>query len=204
MTIISPSDMVSIRPFDETNNDDVVRIHQEVLGYTFNSMIGKGHLSYIYSLMARSDGCFVGVAYVGDRTVGVISGTIHLEQTKKILMQSLNLKAVSRIIIGILRMPSLIGEVKKGDVIGQPIYLDGKPVNAILTTIAISKTCQGNGIGRQLVGALEKYFLQNRIDTYRLDTLIRNNQARRFYKALGFSEMTSRADSIILVKRIIP
>ena len=37
---------------------------------------------------------------------------------------------------------------------------------------------------------------------YRLDTLIGNERAIRFYRELGFLEVAQRADSIIFVRRL--
>ncbi len=200
---INPLDqLISIRPFDETNADEVIRIHQDVLEYTFNSLIGKEHLRFIYSLMARGEGCYVGVAYFENHPVGVVSGTVHLDQTKALLRQSLTAKAALRIAFGICKRPYLLSVLKNGDIIARPIAVEDEPVNAILTTIAVSKLCQRQGVGKHLVFALENYFIQNKVNYYRLDTLIENDQARQFYKALGFREMESRVDSVILTKRI--
>jgi ribosomal protein S18 acetylase RimI-like enzyme len=52
------------------------------------------------------------------------------------------------------------------------------------------------------VDAFEDFLRAAGVRAYRLDTLIQNEQAIRFYVELGFLEVARRADSIIFVRRL--
>jgi GNAT superfamily N-acetyltransferase len=195
---------ITIQPFTQTNGGDVVRIHQDVLGYTVNSLLGRAHLASIYSVMAQEKRCYVGVAQVATCPVGVVSGALNLNETTQLMWHSLTPIRAARILLGLAKKPALIAEIRKSQVIARPVRIGAETVEAILTTIAIAKPDQGKGIGKILVQSLEAYFVQNGVHTYRLDTLIENHGARRFYQAAGFVEVETRLDSIILIKRISP
>ena len=85
---------------------------------------------------------------------------------------------------------------------GQPIFLQGKRVDSILTTIGVDQNFQGFGIGKKLVHELEQYFKAHGVTAYRLDTLTTNDQARRFYESQGFAPNEIRADSILYLKEL--
>jgi ribosomal protein S18 acetylase RimI-like enzyme len=193
---------VLITPFDNKVCNDIVKIHKDVLGYTFNSLLGYEHLSFIYQIMANSPNCYVGVAHDSNKPLGVVSGTLDTEETKRLLQKNLSLKVAGRILGGIIKKPVLLRELKNSLLVSRPVVYDGKKVDATLTAIAVSKDCQGQGVGKSLVMALEDYFISKNIYTYRLDTLVGNHKARGFYRSMGFDEVNIIAGSVILVKRI--
>ncbi|MFH1445958.1 MAG: GNAT family N-acetyltransferase [Chloroflexota bacterium] len=191
---------VVVKPLEEKYLDKVVRIHQDVLGYTFNSRLGYNHLAFMYRIMARFDEAYVRVAFVEDQPVGVISGTLDVDKTRSVIFRSFKRSQWMNLAKHLLKRPSLIAEWWKGNMIGRTVYFEGFPVKAILTTIAIDPKHQGKGIGKCMVNALESYFKLRNIQYYLLDTLSKNIGAREFYKSLGFQQVEIRADSIIFVK----
>ena len=86
--------------------------------------------------------------------------------------------------------------------IAKPVHDQGTEVTAILTTLSVDPEYQARGIGKHLVIALERSFAQRGIQSYRLDTLIKNRPAREFYGKLGFREIEKRMDSIVYLKVI--
>ncbi len=193
---------LQIKPLEERYHKDIVRIHQRVLGYTFNSRLGPDHLSFIYRIMAQHDKSYVGVAVLDDQPVGVISGTVDMDEAKTQMMSSFKLQQWANLVFHVLKEPSLIAEWWKGNTIGQEVNFEGEIVHPILTAIAVDPAFHGKGIGRQLVHGLECFFRQKGIHNYRLDTLITNDGARAFYKSLGYQEIETRADSVIYIKRM--
>jgi len=193
---------LQVKPLTEKDLEQVVRIHQNVLGYTFNSRLGLDHLSFLYRTMLQDDQSYVGVASIDNQPVGVISGTLDMEKIKAFILNSYKLRQWANLIFRVLVRPSLIHELWKGNSIGRPVYFEGNLVQPILTAIAVDASCQGKGIGKYLVNDLESFFQRKHIEAYRLDTLIENSNARKFYESLGFQQVAIRADSLVLVKRL--
>lgn len=193
---------IDIQPLDAQFLKEIVRLHRTVLGYTLNSQLGDEHLASIYQHMAQNPKGFVRVALVAGKPVGVISGTTDIDGMKAILFRSLNPGRFGQILIRMLKNPFLLAEFYKGSLIGRPVQVQSEPIPAILTTIAIDPEFQGLGIGAKLVFALEDFFRAQRIPFYRLDTLLSNHSARKFYQKLGFQEFETRADSVILLKSL--
>ena len=194
---------LQIKPLTENDLGHVVRIHQNVLGYTFNSRLGLDHLSFLYRTMAQDDQSYVGVASIDNQPVGVVSGTLNMEKIKSSMLSSLKFQQWANLLFHVLRQPGLIHEWWKGNRIGRPVYFAGDLVQPILTAIAVDPRCQGKGIGKCLVSDLESFFQRKNIQVYRLDTLIENSNARKFYESLGFQQVEMRADSIVFVKKIV-
>jgi ribosomal protein S18 acetylase RimI-like enzyme len=197
-------DMASlqIKHLEEKYLKGVVQIHQNVLSYTFNSLLGSSHLCFMYRTMAYQDESYVGVAVFEDQPVGVISGTLDMDKIKTLLLNSFKPQQWINLVVHTLRRPSLINEWRKGIVIGRAISFEGTNIQPTLTTIAVDASFHGKGIGKHLVYSLESFFKQKNIHYYRLDTLITNSGARNFYKSLGFLQIETRADSVIYIKRI--
>jgi GNAT superfamily N-acetyltransferase len=200
---MSNMDSSQIKPLEENELERVAQIHQSVLGYTFNSRLGPDHLSFLYRAMARDNTSHVGVALVNDQPVGVVSGTVDMDKIKTSMLSAFKFRQWIHLLYQVIYQPSLIHEWWKGNVIGSPVYFEGKPIQPILTAIAVDSGCQGQGIGKCLVNDLERFFRRKNIQYYRLDTLINNSSARKFYERLGFQPVETRADSIVFVKKIV-
>ena len=193
---------LQIKPLEERYLEDVVRIHQDVLGYTFNSRLGSKHLSFIYRTMAQHNESYVGVALLDDQPVGMISGTLNPDKTKMRLLNSFKPLQWLNLVSQVLKQPSIINEWWKGNIIGRELNFEGETVHPILTTIAVDANFHGKGIGRRLVHNLECFFKQKGIHYYRLDTVTTNDGARAFYKSLRYQEIETKADSILYIKGI--
>lgn len=196
----SPS--LKIQPLEESTLKDVVHIHKSVLGYTFSSQLGSEHLAYLYRQLSCNRECYTAVALISGQPVGIISGSIDMNKTKKMLVNSLPLNLRLNTLFHLIKTPPLIIELWRNRVIDRPIFVDEVPVNAILTTIAIQADYQGLQIGKQLVKELENFFLDHGVENYRVDTYASNIQARNFYKATGFHEVATRTNSVVLIKGI--
>lgn len=193
---------LSLQPLTEPILLDVVRIHRSGLGYSLNSRLGQEHLTSLYRAMARDNQSCVRVSMMGGQPIGVISGAVNGQALKSRLLRSLSIWSAARIALAFVAHPSLIHQWWEENRIGAPVYYQGLSVKAVLTAIAVDEDFQTRGVGRQLVAALERFFVEHGVRTYRLDTLVTNAAAREFYKRLSFSEVATRADSVVLLKEL--
>jgi len=191
-----------IQPLEEQFLEAVVSVHQSVLGYSLNSRLGKEHLMLLYRTMSKSPDSFVAVALCDSRPIGFVSGTLNIESVKTLFVRSAPLTHWLAIAARLLIHPGLLLNWMRGSEIDKPVFLQGAPVEPILTTIGIDEHFQGHGVGKKLICELEDFFIRNKVSAYRLDTLKSNNNARQFYIALGFLQITERADSVIFVKSL--
>jgi len=90
----------------------------------------------------------------------------------------------------------LVGEWE-GDVVATGAYhalddwmaeqFDDHAARAELTRLRVDPDFQGRGFGTRIVEALERRARQNGIRAFALNTGAKNDRARRFYEALGFT-----------------
>jgi ribosomal protein S18 acetylase RimI-like enzyme len=67
-------------------------------------------------------------------------------------------------------------------------YLNIRPVEAELLAIAVDNRMRGQGVGKSLVKAFEKYLNHNGVNDYKVVTFNKDTSSNLFYKALGFVE----------------
>ena len=193
---------IQVQPLRRKFLDEVILIHMAGLGYTLNSRLGTRHLAYLYEKMGDDEECYVGVALLDGRPVGVVSGTEDAAVLKSRLLRSMSIARAAGTGVRLLSQPWLVIQWVKEAIIAAPVIYEGHEVKAVLTTIAVHADLQSRGVGRRLVHALEQFFARRHVVRYRLDTLTRNSGARAFYTALGFAEVAKRADSYVFVKRV--
>lgn len=193
---------IQVKPLGSDSIEDVLRIHRAGLGNTVNSVLGTGHLRFLYETMARQPDCFVGVACMDGRHVGVVSGSVDAGAFAAKLWRCLSLDRILKITLGLLTRPRLLRLLWQGRRIAAPVMVDEETVTAVLTAIAVDPASQHRGIGRALVRSFEAFLRNRGIRAYRLDTQSANEAALRFYRNMGFAEAAQRADSVILVRRL--
>ena len=191
---------ILIRPLEEQFLDAVVAIHRSVLGDTLNSRLGTKHLAILYKVMLHDPNCFVAVALYNARPIGFVSGTLKMDATKSLIFRSASLAHWAKVALRLISHPGLLLDFWHGIKIGRPVVWQNTAVEPILTTIGVEARFQALGIGKDLVSALEDFFLARGVPVYKLDTLESNQKARRFYSARGFVQVDKRADSVILIK----
>lgn len=201
---MNPSKAIEIRRLSDEFLSDVIRIHRDGLGYSLNSRLGNEQLAFLYQGLLVDPNSYVGVAVTAGRTVGVVSGTTDLENSKSRLLKSMSGRRVFGIAAKLLVRPGLVLQWWQGRVIDAPLRYGGELVAAGLTAIAVQPAERGLGTGRLLVGAMEAFLAERHVHCYRLDTLTKNAPAREFYKKLGFLELGVRSGSIMFVKVIGP
>jgi len=181
-----------------------VDIHLRGMGETLNARLGPEHLQYLYMLMMEDASCYAAVAVVDGRPLGVITGSLNARRFEANALAKMSIARLARTAAKILSNPGNMALWLKGNQIAKPVRTATGEVVAVLTAIVVEPATQGRGVGRALVAAFETFLRGQGAQTYRLDTQIGNIQAVEFYRSLGFSEATRRADSIIFVKTLQP
>ncbi len=193
---------IEIRPLSDEFLPDVLGMHQEGLGYTLNSCLGKDHLAFLYRQMTRDTQSYVAVATLRGTAVGVVSGTLNEDKLKGRLLGAMTVSRLTRIGFRLLMQPRLILLWLQSAIVSMPLRHQGEVIVPVLTALAVRTNSQGHGVGRQLVAGMESFLRANRVRKYRLDTLSTNDRALRFYKGLGFVEVARRAGSVLLVQTL--
>jgi ribosomal protein S18 acetylase RimI-like enzyme len=182
--------------------NEVVHIHLTGMGYTLNAQLGKDHLRYLYSRMSADPDCYVAVALVDGHPAGVVSGSADAASFASKLIATMPAGRLFRTAIRIELRPRPNGLSTQGISITRQVLIADTEVRAVLTAIVVSTGVQGAGIGRALVGAFEMFLREAGVRSYRLDTLISNRRANKFYRDLGFAEVARRAGSVIFVRNV--
>jgi ribosomal protein S18 acetylase RimI-like enzyme len=193
---------VRIVPFAGEHIDEVIRIHLAGMGYTLNSRLGRDHMRFLYQTVAGEPGGYAGVALEGEQVAGVVTGVLDSAKFTTSLLRKMPATRIAATALRLVFKPALLWEWRKAQVIAAPVTLDAAEVRAVLTAIVVDPHIQGKGFGRAMVDAFEDFLRAAGVRAYRLDTLIQNEQAIRFYAELGFLEVARRADSIIFVRRL--
>lgn len=194
---------IQIRPVEFYDIPSIVKIHQEALNYSLNSMLGLEHLQHIYRITYKDPNSIIMIAHRKNTPVGVAVATIDVEQSRKILTSSLSISQKFRLLRRLFSSLDLILKFFETKRILTPIFLRGERVTSRLSVIAVDKYLRKAGIGRALINSIEGFFKDNKCYVYYTDTMTDNIISRSFYKSMGFIELEQRGRSIILVKEIL-
>lgn len=191
-----------IRPWEEGDCARVVALHRAVLGYSINALLGQRHLAFVYRTTATLPGAFVRVAVDGGAVVGAVSATVDEGRAARALLQRMTLAQCCCVAARLACSPACWRAAWRARCASQPVLVAGAPIDACLTSIIVDPRCQGRGIGRVLVGAVDDFMRQQAQARYRLDTRLANHSARAFYTRLGFCEHARRGSDILFVRNI--
>jgi len=109
---------------------------------------------------------------------------------------------LAAIAVRLMLQPWMIVQGFEENAIGAPVKYGGQEVVAVLTTLAVTASHRGLGVGRRLVIDLERFYRKRNVGSYRLETLMSNGPARAFYGGLGFAEIATRGSSVVLLKAV--
>lgn len=181
---------------------DVISLHQELLGSTINSRLGREHLEYVYETTMRHEKSEIAIAKLNEKIVGHIVLSLDPLDLKKKLLRNRNFGKLAMIIFSLLFKPLLLRQYLENRKLDKPTYYEGDIIQPLLAVIAVDNGSQGLGIGSRLIDYAEQYFSQNNCFIYKVDTLINNRVSRLFYKKNGFVETEQRGENIVLIKLI--
>jgi len=187
---------------NEADTARVAAIHRTVMGYSLNALLGPQHLAAVYRITAILPRACVRVAVDGAEILGAVSAALDEEACARAVLRRLPLRLKLRMALQLLVRPACWRALMAARHASKPVIVDGQPVRACLTSIVVDPACQGRGVGRMLVAAVDEFMRGNGVKYYRLDTRAANAGARAFYTRLGFIEHEQRGFDIIFVRKL--
>lgn len=192
---------MKIFPVQTKQLNDIVALHMRVLSTT-STQIGKQYVSYLYRKCFDLNGhTILGCYFDSKNCAGFLAATEDFSYTisrltiprSKWFVLDLTSALFNRKLSVITLFKRILFER-----VMQKIVPDATPV---ILTLGVAPECQGRGIGKSLV----KYYInqikkEGHSHLY-VDTELKNIQAIRFYKRLGFTEVYSGFDSVLLCLR---
>jgi len=170
----------------KATNSDVKRlaeIHSTELSKDFLPSLGKKFLELLYSNLIQSKDVYVWVVVKNNSIQGFIVGSKDFNSLfKKIIFRNFTKFAF-------LILPKLVKKIFMiKDIFDTFFYTKkmGDRISAELVVIAVSKKFHRKGLGRKLVFALEKEFVKNHINKYKVSVNDNNKVANSFYISFGF------------------
>ena len=174
---------------------EVVRLHQAVMGSTFNAWLGPAHLQHLYTLMSAHPECVTLVAVEDGKITGAVSGTSNLSRFSADLMRRTPLRAKVKNGLRVLLCPAKIGELLESFRLQRLVGRSQE--QAVLTTMMVQREMHGRGVGRLLFTAFGDALAARGVRTFRLDTLLSNSGARAFYEKMGMTRLGQTRQSIL-------
>ena len=170
--------------------EGIVRIHQEAFKDFFLTNLGERFLRLYYSSFIKSGRGVVYVAEKGDDVVGFtatsyISKGFNLGLIKKSLISYL-LEAIRLLFVqpkGLMRLAkNLTKESKDASIKDDGLYAE-------LYSIAVSPSCQGEGIGKFLLSVTESDIKVHNKRMSLTKDYYNNDKTIAFYHSLGYNEL---------------
>jgi len=133
---------------------------------------------------------------------GFISLTQNRSEINNRVNQFLGFAEKLRLTLFVLLHPRTINELYNKIRLDHYIAKNYKDTYPSILTLGVSPKSQGRGIGRTLILRADKYFKEQGLSEYFVDTELENKGAIQFYLKLGFRPIATIAGNIILEKNI--
>ncbi|MGI9459476.1 MAG: GNAT family N-acetyltransferase [Pirellulales bacterium] len=178
-----------IEPLKKSQIDDVVRIHAECFSNFFLTSFGKPFLRVLYTAILKEKDHIAHVALNNDQEViGFIAGVSESKKIYKRLLISNFLSFFFTALPKSIVRPASIVRVITVLLNKKDSRCGGEQKQALLMSLAVSKSFSSKGIGQQLVNRFKDDARENECFGIILSTdKIDNERANHFYEKLGFS-----------------
>ncbi|MBI2011734.1 GNAT family N-acetyltransferase [Candidatus Daviesbacteria bacterium] len=191
-----------IREMRRLDIEAVSLIHKKTIPGP-GSKIGKRFLIKFYNLLLSNPKDNISlVAELDGKIVGILVATRNYPNTKKLLNKIYSpevfIDTLKAIFLGKLGIKELYNHYRFSSQF-ETKSLTFNPFIAILT-LAVDKSFQRKGIGRQLLVRLIRDLSREKIKLIMVDTLLENQQALGFYNKMGFRSKFQLVDSWVLEK----
>lgn len=165
---------------------DIVRLHTNSLKDDFLPSLGTTFLTTFYQTIINEPSAYNLVCCQKNQVQGFVIGTSNMEIFFKNILKKRFLKFSLLITYQIIKKPRLIKNVF------ETLFYTKKESGpkAELVIIAVDQKHRGQGIGKTLIRALEKVFLENKIRQYKV-TVVSSKKAVGFYSYLKFRLITN-------------
>jgi ribosomal protein S18 acetylase RimI-like enzyme len=165
--------------------------------------VGKSFIAKLYELLI-SDEPLSKVFIV--KKAGVVEGFISITRSRLAINnrvnQFLGFTGKLRLSLFVLLHPRIIKELFNKIMLDNYIAKNYRDSYPSILTLGVSPKYQGKGIGRTLILRSDKYFKEQGLSKYFVDTEMKNKSAVQFYLELGFRPATTISGNIILEKNI--
>jgi ribosomal protein S18 acetylase RimI-like enzyme len=205
---------LTIRPLTEKDIRSVSDLHSSVFTGSRSTRLGKRYLRKMYCWFLEKQPCLSLVAEQDGQVVGFLVGAIG-GYGRKIFRY-----AFLEIVLGFILHPSLIFRREMFTLwysyiqafnpflpkrIQQTTSEPPKVIKASLSSIGVSHTVQGSGIGKKLVRAFEELTHAQGVEILSLSVLAENIPARRLYESCGWQYVKkySTSESAYYTKHLV-
>jgi ribosomal protein S18 acetylase RimI-like enzyme len=175
-----------IRRMTDDDVSGVVAIHLASFPAFFLSFLGPRFLRLLYSALVREPDaiCFVSCDGAGKLT-GFVTGVTRQSAFFRRLVKQDKWHFAFAAVGAAIRRPVIIPRLFRA--LRRPAEASNSSSEALLMSIGVSPTEQGQGLGRQLVAAFTEEIRRRGIASYCLTTDNQNNDAANsFYQNAGF------------------
>jgi ribosomal protein S18 acetylase RimI-like enzyme len=188
--------------FNKAYAPDVVRLHKEGISTGFLSKMNNTFLRLLYRAIDRTpySRVFVAIDDETHRTLGFIACSLNTGKMYRYIIGYYGIPFI------FLLLPEAFKRQNQKRIFETLFYYrktqPSATVNrdhsgshpkaphvsccAELLSIAVDKYSRGRKIGKKLVDALEEYFANNGVHTYKVVTFSEDSNANAFYRACGF------------------
>ena len=173
-----------IGPDNESWLRQCAEIHSQEIADGFLTSFGVPFLTEMYRAIARGPSTFLLGASASHRLVGLICGSSGGAGPLKSMLKSRPIHAIRFAAPTLLRPSNLRRALETISYMGSGGDTDGLPRAEILN-FAVSRSTQGQGVGRLLFQELCAEFTKRGVDAIRIVTGSDQTAAQRFYEAAG-------------------
>lgn len=183
---------IAYRQLTASDIEDAVRLHKELIP-SAGARIGESYLCRLYTTLLENPLMhFVLGAYENNRLVGIIAATNDFKETERLLNKRL-LSLVPTILFGLVRnqysLDELLSHVKVGSHMKRISW-----TSPYIVSLAVDSRFQRRGIATRLIQHVREHW---KTKSLMVNTQATNSAARNFYKKMGFTPVSTVADSII-------
>jgi ribosomal protein S18 acetylase RimI-like enzyme len=165
---------------------EIAEIHKEALADDFLPSLGLRFLETFYKGVLEKRGVFGFVSIEKGKVNGFVLGTDEMGRFFKLALRANFLSLSLLLFLRIMKKPSIIKNV-----LATLLYPNKETgPKAELIVVAVDRSARGKGLGRKLVGALEREMKKRKIKKYKLTVTKRNKGANAFYKEMKFRKLS--------------
>lgn len=184
---------------------EVIKLHQQVLGYTLNAKLGDQHLDHLYRVILQEKNNGLALVSIDDngRVTGFISACRDLKKLERSINKSFNSANFIRFIGYFLFHPFDVVHYLRHALFTNHLHHHYSQPLASILTLGVDNHRQRGGIGRNLIDELISRLKDFGVRTLYVDTVITNNQAISFYKKQNFIAQETVQGNLILARSIV-
>lgn len=175
-----------IKPLSSLNVSEIAEIHLKALEGDFLPSLGFNFLKTFYSGIVGKKEVYAFGVFEDDKLQGFVIGAMDSKKFFLAAFKANVLKFTLLLLFQLLKKPALFKNTF--ETLLYPNKTSGP--KAELVVIAINKSFQGKGAGKNLVKILEKEFRERRVTRYKL-TVHADKGAVGFYEHLGYQRISS-------------